>query len=146
MENEILALVQAYLAAVALSEDVQSQIWKSSGLTLGQMRGLRKLHGEPHSLGELATLLALPPASVTRLVDRLEERGLVERRRDDPDRRRVVAALKRKGEEIVTPVPLLRGTPVADAAERLSAEERRRITAAFKAFVDAALLPEPVAR
>ena len=138
MQNDKLALAQAYLAAVALSEDIQSEIWKSSDLTLGQMRVLRKLRVEPRSLGDLAADLGLPPASVTRLVDRLEERELVERRRDDPDRRRVVAALTAKGEMVVSPMPLLAGTPVATALDRLSAADRRRIAEALNDFAAAA--------
>jgi DNA-binding MarR family transcriptional regulator len=131
------ALLRAYLDAVTLSEPLQGRIWAASQLTLTQVRALRRLAVEPKSLGQLGAELALTPPSVTRVVDRLEERGLIERRRDEDDRRRVVAAILPAGSQLVTSVPLLQGSAIADAVERLPKPARERITAAFEEFVRA---------
>ena len=47
----------------------------------------------PMSPGQLAERTGLAPASVTELVDRLEAKGFVQRRRDEEDRRRVLVAV-----------------------------------------------------
>ncbi|HSO96291.1 MAG TPA: MarR family transcriptional regulator [Acidimicrobiia bacterium] len=58
------------------------------GLTPGHMKTLFELDAEGgRSMGDLAVLLACDASNVTWLVDRLEERGLVERRPHPRDRR-----------------------------------------------------------
>src|SRR2546423_2099118 len=47
----------------------------------------------PHSAGEIAQRTGLTSGAVTRLVDRLEQRGSVRRRADPDDRRRVLVEI-----------------------------------------------------
>ena len=54
--------------------------------------------GEPLSQLEVASRLRVDRTSIGDLLDSLEERGLVERRRSPEDRRRNVVALTAKGE------------------------------------------------
>jgi DNA-binding MarR family transcriptional regulator len=80
-------------------------------LTIEQWRVMSALHAEPGlPMTTLAETAVLPPASLTRHVDKLVERGLVLRRIHPSDKRRIVTAL--------SPV----GTTVAD---RLREAERR---------------------
>jgi DNA-binding MarR family transcriptional regulator len=51
-------------------------------------------------LGKMSERLMVHPASITNTVDRLEERGLVERRRDARDGRRVLAAITVEGRAV----------------------------------------------
>lgn len=68
------------------------------------------LHEQPGlGAGAIAKGAVLPSASVTRHVDKLVERGMVVRRVDPSDKRRVVLALSPRGQEL---------------AEQLLAEER----------------------
>ena len=55
------------------------------------------LHGGAAPLSELLLALNVPKQSATYIVDQLEKQGLVERRRDEQDRRRFEVALTRKG-------------------------------------------------
>ena len=58
------------------------------GVTRTQWRVLKFLQrGEGINQGGLADLLEVEPISLCRMIDRLEESGLVERRRDPKDRR-----------------------------------------------------------
>ena len=58
------------------------------GVTRTQWRVLKFLQrGEGINQGGLAELLEVEPISLCRMIDRLEESGLVERRRDPKDRR-----------------------------------------------------------
>jgi DNA-binding MarR family transcriptional regulator len=53
----------------------------------------------PHTPSELAREVSLSQATVTGILDRLEIRGLLERRRDHKDRRRVSVHLTPEGME-----------------------------------------------
>ncbi|MEZ4532136.1 MAG: MarR family transcriptional regulator [Thermomicrobiales bacterium] len=65
-----------------------------SGLTLPQVKALIYLYNNgERSMGELASGLAVSLPSASELVDRLIERGLVEKSVDPSDRRRVLVAL-----------------------------------------------------
>ena len=74
-----------------------------AGLTPSQYNVLRILRG---ARGELPVMtirdrMMDPEPSITRLIDRLEERGLVQRRRSEDDRRRVDCSLTSAGLELV---------------------------------------------
>jgi len=127
-------LLRAYLDAVTLSEALQTRIWHAAELTLMQVRVLRRLAQEPRSLGHLGADLMLAPPSMTRLIDRLEERGLIERRRDDEDRRKVLATITGEGRRLVSAIPFLEGTPIRKAVERMKVADRERIAAAMREF------------
>lgn len=131
------ALLRAYLDAVTLSEALQTRLWHAAELTLTQVRALRRLAKQPKSLGELGEELGLTPPSVTHLVDRLEKRGLIERSRLDADRRKIAAVLTAEGRNLANAVPVLEGTAIRAAVDRISAADRRRITEAFRDFTAA---------
>ena len=60
--------------------------------------------GRPVMITEVARRLLLETPSVTTMVDRLSERGLVERVKDPKDRRKTLVALTRKGRRLVDTV------------------------------------------
>ena len=132
-------LLRAYLDAVTLSEALQTRIWHAAELTLAQVRVLRRLAKQPRTLGQLGADLVLAPPSMTRLVDRLEERGLIERRRDDQDRRKVLATLTAEGGRLVSAIPFLEGTPIRIAVDRMKVADRERIAAAIREFNSAVM-------
>jgi DNA-binding MarR family transcriptional regulator len=119
---------------VTLSEALQTQIWHAAELTLVQVRVMRRLARHPQSLGQLGTELALAPPSMTRLVDRLEERGLIARQRDVDDRRKVVATLTHEGRQLLSAIPFLEGTAIRLAVERMKPADRERIAGAMREF------------
>ena len=76
------------------------------GLTDAQWRPLLILHlkGEC-SPAEIARELQMDAGAVTRMIDRLERKGLCERERDSQDRRVVHVALTAEGRRIARLVP-----------------------------------------
>jgi DNA-binding MarR family transcriptional regulator len=95
-------------------------------LTIEQWRVMSALHEQPgQPMTTLAEHAVLPPASLTRHVDKLVERGLVLRRIHHDDRRRVVAAL--------SPVGLT-------VASRIASEEQRIAPAAIAGSGDSGLV------
>jgi DNA-binding MarR family transcriptional regulator len=141
-DGSVALLLRAYLEGVTLSEALQTRIWHAAQLTLAQVRVLRLLAKQPRSLGQLGADLALAPPSITRLVDRLEERGLIERHRADEDRRKVLASLTPQGRQLVSTIPFLEGTPIRTAVERMTVADRKRIAGAIHEFNAAVRLAE----
>ena len=56
--------------------------------------------GQPRSMGELAQLLVCDASNVTGIVDRLEQRGLIERRPAEHDRRVKMLVLTPEGAKL----------------------------------------------
>jgi DNA-binding MarR family transcriptional regulator len=77
--------------------------WPSGPLSLVHLHVLTVLEADgPVPMGALAESLDVSQASATGIVDRMEQRGLVERRRDDDDRRVIRVALADGGREVLT--------------------------------------------
>ncbi|MDQ2758102.1 MAG: MarR family winged helix-turn-helix transcriptional regulator [Actinomycetota bacterium] len=69
------------------------------GLTVNESQAVSYLLARgPIGQGELAAAMSFTTSSTTALVDRLERRGVAERRNDPTDRRRSIIALSSRGE------------------------------------------------
>jgi DNA-binding MarR family transcriptional regulator len=78
-----------------------ASIAQDLGLTPGHVKALLILDPEePQTMGALAQSLSCDASTMTWLVDRLEERGLVERRNFPNDRRVKTVALTKRGVEM----------------------------------------------
>jgi DNA-binding MarR family transcriptional regulator len=73
---------------------------QAHGLSGAQARLLALVVTEPRPMSKLAVGLRCEPSNVTGLVDRLEKRGLVERRTDAQDRRVKLIAPTAQGNEL----------------------------------------------
>ena len=95
-------LQEALLNLLVAADHVRQAVNKTCighGLTIGQYNVLRILRGAPHGhpRSEILRRMVEPAPDVTRLVDRLEARGLVERDRSDKDRRLSITRITPKG-------------------------------------------------
>jgi DNA-binding MarR family transcriptional regulator len=77
------------------------------GVTPIQIGIMRLLSREPHTASELSKLFMLDPSTLVPVIDGLETRGLVERRKDPADRRRVPLVLTVNGEDMVDNIELM---------------------------------------
>jgi len=102
--------VREHLIAEALAtlDRLSAQHWRQGpgarfskkDLSPGQMHVLMLLHEVgPLTVGQLAEMLRVSMPSVSSVLDRLEEHGLVARQRDDGDRRMVHIMLTDRGAE-----------------------------------------------
>src|SRR5271168_3165024 len=90
------------MAVVERSQRVLAEAAARHGLTELQIRALRYLYRSgPTPIGVLADYLANDPSTLTTFVDRLEQRGYLERRNDPHDRRVKRIALTDSGERTV---------------------------------------------
>jgi DNA-binding MarR family transcriptional regulator len=78
----------------------------------------------PLSQQILGEVLSLDPSNVVGLLNELEERGLITRRRDPSDRRRHIVELSTAGEEALTVAYVRVGLAEDSLLAALSAEER----------------------
>ncbi len=78
-------------------------VLKDEDLSLTQYNVLRILRGAPRGLpcGEIAGRMITRDPDVTRLLDRMEKRGLISRARESRDRRLVLARITPEGLKLV---------------------------------------------
>jgi MarR family transcriptional regulator for hemolysin len=96
---------------------------KSRGTTRAQWIVLFRLRDqEGLSQVDLADVLELQPISLVRLLDRLVEQGLLERRHDPKDRRANRLFLTTSGRQLVDDLDSLRDGIAGDVLKNLSAE------------------------
>lgn len=97
-------------------------------LTAPQLICLRQLreHG-PLSPSRLAKEISLSQATVTGIIDRLEKRALVQRQRNQPDRRQVCIHLTAEGRELIKDAPLPLQERFAESLAKLPLEEQLEI-------------------
>ena len=103
------------------------------GLTLAEFAIVEALYdGGPLLLGELQRKILVSSGGVTYLVDRLEEKELVERRACPGDRRARYAALTPAGEAFVARVFPEHARRIARAMVGLTRKEQREATALLR--------------
>ena len=131
-------LLSRRLAAALDAERCSPDAWRVVALLSG---------GGGHCMTELSGLSLLPPSSLTRLVDQLVEEGLVHRRGDELDRRRIRVHLSPRGRRLHDRVDAgirgsLAGLPIgAELLDRLGDLVAALDPVAPVSFCSAAKLP-----
>lgn len=110
--------------------DVQAEY----GLKPPQFFALNALD-EPVPMSTVASTLRCDRSAVTWITDRLEERGYVERRSDERDRRVKLLALTDEGRRVREEIRSRLSTPPA-ALERLSKAEQRELRDLLRKALD----------
>lgn len=100
-------------------------------ITSGQynvLRILRGVHPDGHPRCEIAARLIEKAPDVTRLVDRLENQGLVERARSEEDRRLSVTRITKKGLAVLEKMDTALTETNRYFSERVSRRDCRELT------------------
>lgn len=114
------------------------------GLTTPQFGILEALHHLGSlSLGDLADKLLVTGGNITYVMDRLEERGLVERDRSTEDRRVVMARLTPAGRELVAEVFPEHAAGVRELMEGLEGDETAELRRLLKKLGRSVAAREP---
>jgi len=101
------------------------------GLSASQynvLRILRGVHPEGHSRCEIARRMIERAPDVTRLVDRLEKRGWVERDRSERDRRLSISRITAAGLELLQTIDPRLKQEQRDFAERVPEKDCRELS------------------
>ncbi|MFD9791286.1 MarR family winged helix-turn-helix transcriptional regulator [Streptomyces sp. NPDC059070] len=100
MDPVSLEVVELIGSVVARYHEEYERAAAEHALTGAQARVLGLLALEPVAMRAIARKLKCEPSNVTGMIDRLEARGLVERRPDPDDRRVKLAAATEEGRRI----------------------------------------------
>jgi len=107
-------------------------------LTGPQFMALRSVHkcGNGCSMTELAGAAHQVSPTMTGIIDRLLERGLVERQRDPHDRRSLLVSLTDKGAAMLEAVAQQKRIRMAQFLAGIAPEERERIQQTLQQMLD----------
>jgi MarR family 2-MHQ and catechol resistance regulon transcriptional repressor len=127
-----IALARAHNAvAVRASADVARH-----GLTVAEFGVLEALHHKgPMLLNEVQRRILVSSGGITYLVDRLEKRGLAERRDCPGDRRARLVALTPEGDALVASIFPQHAAVIRDAVRGLDAEQKAAATDLLRALL-----------
>jgi DNA-binding MarR family transcriptional regulator len=127
LNRDIIAAIVTLARLVRTEADKRA---RAHGMTRAQWTILLNLEKQPGLLQkELAEILEVEPITVARLVDRLEARGMVERRGDPTDRRCWRLHLTDASRPLMSEI----GAQLSDLADIVAAglpEDTRRVVAA----------------
>lgn len=139
--TELVRLVARFLRQVQLRREAVpadiSETLRAAGLGIRHLSVLIGLAVRgPLTVGALAEHIALAPASTSQLVGELHRAGLVERRIDPADRRRVVIAVDEQLRPRVAALAEQRLNPLKATLARLTEREREHFLHGWRVLVD----------
>lgn len=121
---------------ICMSAEIDEAL-EPQGLTSAQWVPLFKLHiGDASTAAELAGACQLDAGAMTRMLDRLEAKGLVARARSSEDRRVVKLELTREGREAAKHIPLVLCKVQNAFLEGLSVEEWQQLKGLLRRILD----------
>ncbi len=114
------------LRRITRAADIHSHLLQRDfGVTGPQLSTLRVIHRmQPVSTGALARAAYIGYATLTGILDRLEEHGYVTRTRDPADRRTVILNMTREGEKLLASAPSLLQTRLNEELRRMPSAEQ----------------------
>lgn len=122
------------LRRVIRATDLHSRhLIKTTGLTAPQILLLQAIKKkEQITIGELATSVSLSQATVTVIVDRLENRGLLTREKSAQDKRKVLVKLTDTGSKVLASAPTPLQEEFARQFEKLHEWEQSMIISSLQ--------------
>jgi DNA-binding MarR family transcriptional regulator len=118
------SLVQVSFAVIA----VLSRVAAEQDLSLTQLRVLGILRDRQPTMAELASYLGLERSTVSGLIDRAVQRGLVQKDADPRDGRSVRVSLTERARRLESRMIAEIGELMAPLIDRLNTSERKRLT------------------
>ena len=105
------------------------------GLTASQLNVLATVaRNGPLTLGAVADIEHVSPPTITKIVEKLESMGLIERRSDPEDRRRSVAAATTAGLDLLAEGRARKDAILVTKIADLEAEQLEKLAAALDAL------------
>ena len=111
-----------------------SNEWWELELTMPQLKALALLHLGTHRMGDVAAHLGTSLSSATSMVDRLVDKGLVDRGPDPNDRRVVVCELTAHGQEEMERFWRIERMRTVELTNELTTEELGVLVPAMELF------------
>lgn len=131
--NSVLIAIRKIIQSVAMNS---KSLVKRVGLTGPQLMILQEIaHFGEVSVGEVAKAIILSQGTVTGILERMEKRGLVIRRRSDADRRRVLVQATVAGKQLLETAPPLMQEAFVERFNSLQDWEQTMILSSLQRLV-----------
>lgn len=146
LEEDVIRLGALFVRLSWLGRRRMEQELDAFGLTVPQYMALRCTveHDQGCSMSQLADSSEQVPATMTGVVDRLAERGLVRRERDAYDRRTQRVVITAEGRDLLTQIAERKRAWISRFAEQFNAEERQKMIALAERYLSALEKTMPV--
>ncbi|TAK07276.1 MAG: MarR family transcriptional regulator [Candidatus Manganitrophaceae bacterium] len=132
----IAEIVQSFRRIFKAIQQYSEEVLKEFGVTGPQLWLLKTLRREGGtSVGELSQKMYLHISTVSGIIDRLEAKGYVSRKRAEPDRRIVMVHLTGDGKRIVDQAPEPSQGKLLHSLQNLSEKEVLEMLAALQKIV-----------
>jgi MarR family 2-MHQ and catechol resistance regulon transcriptional repressor len=122
----------AYITLMRASESVSASLLPDlhrANLATSQLGVLDALHHlGPMCQREIGEKILKSPGNITTVIDNLEKRGLVGRRRDEEDRRYITVHLTAKGRKLIAGFLPIHVGGIVGAMKHLTAGEQKQLT------------------
>lgn len=133
-ELRILQAFRRIIRAVDLHSHKLATQHKITGPQLGCLLAIKE--NGPITSAKLAQKIILSPSTIVGIIDRLEEKKLVQRNRDSKDRRLIHIYITTAGEQLVAAAPSLLQDTLIRALSELPETEQISITLTLEKLVD----------
>ncbi len=137
MQSYELRIVQSFrriIRAIDLHSHQLATRHKITGPQLGCLQAIKE-HG-PITSARLAQKIFLSPSTIVGIIDRLEEKKLVERKRESKDRRLIHICITAAGDDLIAAAPSLLQDTLISALAELPEAEQLSITLTLEKLVD----------
>jgi DNA-binding MarR family transcriptional regulator len=133
-------IIADFRTAMSELKCIGSERLVRQGISMTQLHVMNMLerHGEM-AMSRLADMLDVSLSNATGLIDRIEERGFVERIRVPSDRRIVLVRITDRGRAVMEEVEALREATLARVLDRLDETQLKRVAAALADMRDAVI-------
>ena len=134
LETEVLVALRRIVQAI---DQHSSRLGKEFGLTTPQLLVLQTVAAtEEQPIRAISAEVNLSQATVTSIVDRLERRGLLTRKRSETDRRKVFLVITEAGQDLLRQAPKPLQENFLLRYERLRDWEQHQVVAVLKQVAD----------
>lgn len=131
--SEVLIAIRKITQSISMNS---KSLVKRVGLTGPQLMILQSIASSGEvSVGQVAKTISLSQATVTGILERLERRGFVSRRRSDSDRRRVLVQVTEGGEQVLESAPPIMQEAFVDRFNSLQDWEQLMILSSLQRLV-----------
>lgn len=133
VESEIVQCLRRIVRGIDVRSRALSREYELTWPQLAALRELERLGKCP--VGRLAAEMAIGAPTVTGIVDRLEQGGLVRRLREEGDRRKVMVALTDDGRRLLLRKPSLLNERVRQQLADLPEPQQQQMLVALRQLV-----------
>lgn len=133
--ERIVALQNHFFRALHAGDD---EVWLALELTMQQLKTLLLVGATGAPAGQIARRLGVSLSTVTGIVDRLEDQGLVQRAEDTCDRRITRVRVTDAGQQILDRLHASRRELLQRIVDRLTVEQLQQVDTSMACLMEAA--------